>query len=233
MKHSMQPLPARLAALELLVNETGLADELNARKRAEIDARRAELAAELKAFPNRERESAALAKEVTRTTAAFVAAQTAYVESERAMKEATTRAVIAQTVHEGARQRILTELERAAPHELADALDELSLADDLLRRAVRTDVIGSRNWLGKRVHNVTSNVDAIASARDAIAGGMRTIRELAQDGVMSSDAMVLRCIEILDATLEPAFAFIPREKWARRRSRPASDLVIEVTGYAQ
>jgi hypothetical protein len=108
------------------------------------------------------------------------------------MKETLGRCVIATTAHEGAKQRILTQLERAAPPELADALDDLSFADTLLRSAVRTDVISSPNWVGQRADTVTSNLDGIAAARDAIAKGDRDIRGLAHDGTMPTDAMVAR-----------------------------------------
>jgi hypothetical protein len=233
MKQPMQPLTVRLSALELLVNETGLADELNARKRAELDERRVALADELDALPKAERELAGLAKEATRANEAFAAAAAACHEAERAMKQAIARSVIATMTRQGARQRILTDLERAAPPELADALDDLCFADTLLRFAVRTDVAVGRNWLGQRVESVTSNMNDIDAARNAIAEGDRAIRELAHDGRKRTAEMVARCAELLATALEPAFAFIPSEKWALRHARPGTDFIAEIAGYMQ
>ena len=79
----------------------------------------------------------------------------------------------------GERQHILTELERAAPPELEDALDDLSPADNLLRSAFRVDEVADRNWLGQRVKKVISNLDGISSARKQIADAQQSIRELA------------------------------------------------------
>ncbi|MCX4146759.1 MULTISPECIES: hypothetical protein [Paraburkholderia] len=233
MQHLNQPLPERLAALELLANDAGLVDELKARQRAETDKRRAALAAELKALPNRERELAALTKNAAYEHAALEKAATEYREAERRDKEATARAVMAALADEGARRAILTKLERSAPPELADALDDLSFADDLLRNAVRTDETANRSWTGARVKVVTSNIDAIGAARAKLAEAQGAIRELARDGLMPSDAMVTRCAEIVDAAMEPAFAFIPRKLWDLRRDKPASDIVAEVRGYMQ
>ncbi|MBK3786437.1 hypothetical protein G3A43_40245 [Paraburkholderia aspalathi] len=227
------PLPERLAALELLVKDTGLVDELKARQRAEADKRRAALATELKALPNRERELAALAKDAAHAHAALEKAVTEYREAERRDKEATARAVVAALADEGARQAILTKLERSAPPELADALDDLSFADGLLRNAVRTDETANRSWTGARVKAVTSNIDAIGAARAQLAEAQGAIRELARDGLMPSDAMVTRCAEIVDAAMKPAFAFIPRKLWDLRRDKTASDIVAEVRGYMQ
>ncbi|AXL51521.1 hypothetical protein DSC91_004213 [Paraburkholderia caffeinilytica] len=233
MKQQNNPLPERLAALELLVNDTGLVDELKARQRAEADKRRAALAAELKALPNRERELAALAKDAAHEHAALEKAATQYREAERRDKEATARAVIAALTDEGARQAILTKLERSAPPELADALDDLSFADGLLRNAVRTDETANRSWTGVQVKAVTSNIDAIGAARAQLAEAQGAIRELARDGLMPSEAMVTRCAEIVAAAMEPAFAFIPRKLWDLRHDKPASDIVAEVRGYVQ
>ncbi|HEX7913901.1 MAG TPA: hypothetical protein VF534_38295 [Paraburkholderia sp.] len=231
MKPQNQPLPERLAALELLVNDTGLVDELKARQRAETDKRRAALAAELKALPNNERQLTALTKDAARTAAAFVVAQTAYQEAERAMKEATARAAIATMADEGARQAILIQLERSAPPELADASDDLAFAHDLLRSAFRTREVVGRNVLGTRTRTVHSNGDDITSARKKVSDAQDAIRELARNGEMPGDAMVTRCAEIVDAALEPTFAFIPQKLWDLRRDKPGSDLVAEVAGY--
>ena len=231
MQHLNQPLPERLAALELLANDAGLLDELKARQRAETDKRRAALAAELKALPNNERQLTALTTEVTRTAAAFEVAHTAYQESERAMKEARACLVTGVMADEGARQAILTKLERSAPPELADALDDLAFADDLLRSTLRIDVVVGRNVLGTRTRTVKSNLDAIAAARKQISDAQDAIRELARNGLMSGDAMVTRCAEIVDAAMESAFAFVPRKLWDLRREKPGSDIVAEVAGY--
>lgn len=233
MKPYNPPLPERLAALELLVNDTGLVDELKTRQRAETDKRRAALAAELKALPNNERQHTAFTKDAARTAAAFAVARTAYQEAERAMKEATARAAIGAMADEGARQAILTKLERSAPLELADALDDLSFADGLLRNAVRIDETANRSWTGARVKTVTSNIDAIGAARAQLAEAQGAIRELARDGLMPGDAMVTRCAEIVDAAMEPAFAFIPRKLWDLRRDKPGSDIVAELRGNVQ
>lgn len=109
-------LPERMEILEALVADTGLADELMAKQRAKLDARRVELARELKALPNPERELSALAKETTRTEADFIKAETAYRDAERVMVEARTRHVVTSQMRDGKRQRILIELERTAPH---------------------------------------------------------------------------------------------------------------------
>ncbi|MFM0263115.1 hypothetical protein [Paraburkholderia sediminicola] len=225
------PLPERLAALELLVHDTGLVDELKARQRAEADKRRAALAAELKALPNPERRHSALAKNAARADATFVVALIAYQEAERQKKASVAALVVETMADEGKRQRILTELERNAPPELAEALDDLSFADTLLRNAIRTDEVMGRNWLGQRAYTVKSNCDAIASARKQISDAQGAIRELAHDGEMPGDAMVTRCAEILGAAMEPAFEFIPRKLWDLRRSKPGSDIVAEVRGY--
>ena len=231
MKPQNQPQAERLAALELLVNDTGLVDELKARQRAETDKRRMELAAKLDALPNRERELANLAKDAARAHAAFEKAATEYHEAECRHKEATGRLVIATMSKEGERQHIVSELERAAPPELEDALDDLSLADNLLRSAFRVDEVADRNWLGQRVKKVISNVDGISAARKQIADAQQSIRELARDGRTPSAAMVSRCAEIVEAALQPAFEFIPVKLWDLRRSKPLSDIVAEVAGY--
>ncbi|RDK04483.1 hypothetical protein [Paraburkholderia lacunae] len=231
MKQQNYPLPERLAELELLASETGLVEQLKTRRRAEIDKRRAELAAELKALPNPERRHAALAKNAARADANFVVALTAYQEAERQKKASVAALVVETMTDEGKRQHILSELERKAPPELADALDDLSFADTLLRDAIRTDEVMGRNWTGQRVYTVKSNCDAIASARKQVADGQSAIRELAHDGEMPSDAMVTRCAEILDAAMGPAFEFIPRKLWDLRHDKPGSDIVAEVAGY--
>ncbi|CAJ2772668.1 Uncharacterised protein [Burkholderia pseudomallei] len=226
-----RPLSERMEILDALVADTGLADELTAKQRAKHDARRAELARELNAVPNPERELSASAKEATRTEAAFVKAEMAYRDAERAMVEARTRHVVMSQMHEGKRQRILTELERTAPPEVGEALDELSSADDLLRAAVRTDVFTEKNWLGARVGNVTTNMPQIKAARAKIAEAQRNIHALVHDGSILSGELVLRARACVDEALQPMFEFVPRQKWEVRRSRPHSDLLAEVAGY--
>lgn len=198
-----KPLPERMEILEALVADTGLADELTAKQRTKLDARRAELALELKALPNPERELSALAKETTRTEADFIKAETAYRDAERAMVEARTRHVVTSQMHDGRRQRVLTELERTAPPELGEALEELSSADDLLRAAVRTDVFTAKNWLGARIGNVTTNMPEIKAAREKIAEAQRGVRALVHDGSISSGELVSRARMLVDAALEP------------------------------
>lgn len=226
-----RPLSERMEILDALVADTGLADELTAKQRAKLDARRAELARELKAVPNHERELSALAKEATRTEADFIKAEMAYRDAERAMVDARTRHVVTSQMHEGKRQRILTELERIAPPEFGEALDELSSADDLLRTAVRTDVFTEKNWLGARVGNVTTNMPQIKAARAKIAEAQRDVRALVHDGSIPSDELVSRVRMLVDAALEPLFGFVSRQKWETRRSRPHGDLLAEVAGY--
>ncbi|ABK08074.1 MULTISPECIES: hypothetical protein [Burkholderia cepacia complex] len=226
-----RPLSERMEILDALVADTGLADELTAKQRAKLDARRAELARELKALPNPERELSASAKETTRTEVDFIKAEMAYRDAERAMVEARTRHVVTSQMHEGKRQRILTELERTAPPEVGEALDELSSADDLLRAAVRTDVFTEKNWLGARVGNVTTNMPQIKAARAKIAEAQRDVRALVHDGAIPRDELVSRARMLVDAALEPLFSFVSRQKWETRRSRPHSDLLAEVAGY--
>ncbi|WP_431226865.1 hypothetical protein [Burkholderia contaminans] len=226
-----KPLPERMEILEALVADTGLADELTAKQRAKLDARRAKLALELKALPNPERELSVSAKEATRTEADFIKAEMAYRDAERAMVEARTRHVVTSQMHEGKRQRILTELERTAPPEVSEALDELSSADDLLRAAVRTDVFTAQNWLGVRVGNVTTNMPQIKAAREKIAEAQRNIHAFVYDGSISSGELVLRARACVDEALQPMFEFVPRQKWETRRSRPHGDLLAEVASY--
>lgn len=226
-----RPLSERMEILDALVADTGLADELTAKQRAKLDARRAELARELKAVPNPERELSASAKEATRTEADFIKAEMAYRDAERAMVDARTRHVVTSQMHEGKRQRILTELERTAPPEVGEALDELSSADDLLRAAVRTDVFTAQNWLGVRVGNVTTNMPQIKAAREKIAEAQLGVRALVHDGSISSEELVSRARMLVDSALEPLFSFVSRQKWETRRSRPHSDLLAEVAGY--
>ncbi|UEP35951.1 hypothetical protein LL998_06585 [Burkholderia ambifaria] len=226
-----RPLPERLEALEALANDAGLTGELEAKQRAKVDARRAELARELKAVPNPERELAAATEEATRARIALDAAQTAYRDADRAEKEVTARIVMMERQHEGAQQRILTELERTAPPEVGEALDDLSDADDLLRAAVRTDVFTEKNWLGARVGNVTTNMPQIKAAREKIAEAQRSVRALVHDGSISSGELVSRARMLVDAALEPLFTIVSRQKWETRRSRPHSDLLTEVAGY--
>ncbi|HDR9799309.1 TPA: hypothetical protein QDC59_002901 [Burkholderia cenocepacia] len=224
-------LPERMEILEALVADTGLADELAAKQRAKLDARRAELARELKAVPNPERELSALAKEATRTEADFIKAETAYRDAERAMVDARTRHVVTSQMHKGKRQRILTELERTAPPEVGEALDELSSADDLLRAAVRIDVFTEKTWLGARVGNVTTNMPQIKAARAKIAEAQRSVRALVHDGSLSSDELVPRARACVEEALQPMFEFVSSQKWETRRSRPHGDLLTEVAGY--
>ncbi|MFC5428479.1 hypothetical protein ACFPTO_06630 [Paraburkholderia denitrificans] len=228
MKCFMQPLPVRLAALESLVSETGLADELHARKRADTDKRRADIAVQLNGLPNPERELAALAKSATQARAAHEKAALELLDAERRDNEARTRYVMASFQAEGKRNALLLQLELSAPPELADALDDLSFAGQLLRGAVHTDVTASRTWTGAVATKVTTNLDAIAAARDQLTEATRKIRALAHDGTLPSEVLADRCAEIMNAALEPAFAFIPRDKWDLRYERPASDLVVEV-----
>ncbi|MDN7558132.1 hypothetical protein [Burkholderia orbicola] len=226
-----RPLPERLEALEALANDAGLTGELEAKQRAKVDERRAELARELKAVRKPERELSAATEEATRARIALDAAQAAYRDADRAEKQATTRVVMMDRQFEGAQQRILTELERTAPPEVGEALDALSSADDLLRAAVRTDVFTEKNWLGVPVGNVTTNVPQIKAARAKIAEAQRDIRALVHDGSISSGELVSRARMLVDAALEPLFEFVPRQKWETRRSRPHGDLLVEVAGY--
>ncbi|WP_232436241.1 hypothetical protein [Burkholderia ubonensis] len=225
-----KPFPERMEILEALVADTGLADELTAKQRAKVDARRADLARELKALPNPERELAALSKEATQAEANFIKAQAAYRDAERAMVEARTRHVVASQMHEGKRQRILTELERTAPPEVGEALVDLSDADDLLRAVVRTDVFTAQNWLGVRVGSVTTNMPQIKAARAKIAEAQRDVRALVHDGSIPSDELVSRARACVEEALQPMFEFVPRQKWETRRSRPHGDLLAEVYG---
>jgi hypothetical protein len=223
----------RLANLELLISETGFEAELKARRRADIDKQRLALSVALAALPNPERELAALSKEAARTRAAFEAARTAFQDSERQMMETMIRSNVTTSARAEDKQRILTDLERKAPFEVSDALDDLSLADELLRCAFRVDEVGDRNWLGQRIKKTISNVDDITVARDKINEAQRAILDLRHDGRMSSDEMVSRCKKIVDTALEPAFEFefIQKSKWELRRSRSLSDFVKETSGY--
>ncbi|MDN7881364.1 hypothetical protein [Burkholderia aenigmatica] len=226
-----KPLPERMEILEALVADTGLADELTAKQRTKLDARRAELAHELKSLPDRKRERSALTVEVERTAVAFAAANAARYEAEKSMLEARGRLAVWTMADNGARERILTELERTAPPELCEALDDLSDADDLLRAAVRTDVFTEKNWLGARVGNVTTNMPQIKAAREKIAEAQRSVRALVHDGSISSGELVSRARMLVDAALEPLFTIVSRQKWETRRSRPHGDLLAEVAGY--
>lgn len=228
-----RPFPERMEILEALVADTGLADELAAKQRAKLDARRAELAHELKSLPDRKRERSALTNEAERAAAAFAAAKAACYEAEKSMLETRGRLVVWTMADNGARERILTELERTAPPELCEALDDLSDADDLLRAAVRTDVFTAKNWLGARVGNVTTNMPQIKAAREKIAEAQRNIRALVHDGSVSSAELVSRARACVAEALQPMFEFVPRQKWETRRSRPHGDLLAEVAGYGE
>lgn len=221
----------RLSNLETLIAETGFEDELKARRRADIDKQRLALAVELAALPDPTRELLALNREAERARAAFEAARTAFQGSERQMQEALVRSVVTTSARAEAKQRILTDLERKAPFEVSSALDDLSFADELLRRALRIDEVADRTWTGHRVKRVTSNLDGITFARDRIDEAQRAILDLRHDGRMSSDEMVKRCTKIANAALEPAFEFIPKDKWELRRSGSPSDLIAIVAGY--
>ncbi|WP_371142189.1 hypothetical protein [Burkholderia cepacia] len=225
-----RPFPERMEILEALVADTGLADELTTKKRAKEDARRADLARELKALPNPERELATLSKEATQAEANFIKAQAAYRDAEKAMVETRTRVVITAQMHDGNRQRILTELERSAPRALTEALDDLSFADDLLRAAVRVEVLSSRNWLGVQVTAVDSNMDGITTAREAISEAKRDVRSLMHESAPYEE-LVAKAAAIVDAVTELAYPFIGRERWERRHSRPHGDMLTEVAGY--
>ncbi|HDR9512059.1 hypothetical protein C5615_37570 [Burkholderia cepacia] len=228
-----RPLPERLEALEALANDAGLTGELEAKQRAKADALRAELAHELKSLPDRKRERSALTNEAERAAAAFAAAKAACYEAEKSMLETRGRLAVWTMADNGARERILTELERTAPPELCEALDDLSDADDLLRAAVRTDVFTAKNWLGARIGNVTTNMPEIKAAREKIAEAQRGVRALVHDGSISSGELVSRAWMLVDAALEPLFDFVSRQKWETRRSRPHGDLLAEVAGYGE
>ncbi|WP_230964617.1 hypothetical protein [Burkholderia cepacia] len=226
-----KPLPERMEILDALVADTGLADELTAKQQAKLDARRAELAHELKSLPDRKRERSALTNEAERAAVAFAAAKAACYEAEKSMLETRGRLAVWTMADSGARERILTELERTAPPEVGEALDDLSDADDLLRAAARTDVFTEKNWLGARVGNVTTNMPQIKAARAKIAEAQRGVRALVHDGSISSRELISRSRMLVDAALEPLFDFVSRQKWETRRSRPHSDLLAEVAGY--
>ncbi|MBG0869261.1 hypothetical protein H0X91_04670 [Burkholderia sp. 9777_1386] len=226
-----RPLSERMEILDALVADTGLADELAAKQRAKLDARRAELAHELKSLPDRKRERAALTNEAERAAVAFAEAKATCYEAEKLMLETRGRLAVWTMAGSGARERILTELERTAPPEVGEALDDLSDADDLLRTAVRTDVFTEKNWLGARVDNVTTNMPQIKAARAKIAEAQRGVRALVHDGSIASEELVSRARMLVDAALEPLFDFVSRQKWETRRSRPHSDLLAEVAGY--
>ncbi|HIE1649370.1 TPA: hypothetical protein ACXJGC_000588 [Burkholderia cenocepacia] len=226
-----RPLPERLEALEALANDAGLTGELAAKQRAKVDERRAELAHELKSLPDRKRERSALTNEAERAAVAFAAAKAACYEAEKAMLETRGRLAVWTMADSGARERILTELERTAPPEVDEVLDDLSDADDLLRAAVRTDVFTEKNWLGARVDTVTTNMPQIKAARAKIAEAQRGVRALVHDGSISSGELVSRSRMLVDAALEPLFSFVSRQKWETRRSRPHGDLLAEVAGY--
>ncbi|OXJ36015.1 hypothetical protein CFB82_12305 [Burkholderia sp. HI2714] len=226
-----RPLPERIEALEALANDAGLTGELEAKQRAKVDERRAELARELKSLPDRKRERSALTNDAERAVVVFVAAKAAYHEAEKSMLETRGRLAVWTMTDSGERERILTELERTAPSEVGEALDDLSDADDLLRAAVRTDVFTEKNWLGARVGNVTTNMPQIKAARAKIAEAQRDVRALVHDGSISSEELVSRARMLVDAALEPLFDFVSRQKWETRRSRPHGDLLAEVAGY--
>ncbi|RQY15534.1 hypothetical protein DF118_08360 [Burkholderia stagnalis] len=227
-----KPLPERMEILEALVSDTGLADELAAKQRAKLDARRAELAHELKSLPDRKRELSALTNEAERAAAAFAVAKAACCDAEKSMLETRGRLVVWTMADNGARERILTELERTAPPELCEALDDLSDADDLLRAAVRTDVFTAKNWLGARIGNVTTNMPEIKAARAKIAEAQCGVRALVHDGSISTGELVSRARACVDEALQPMFEkIVPRQKWETRRSRPHGDLLAEVAGY--
>lgn len=226
-----KPFPERMEILEALVADTGLADELTAKQRAKLDARRAELAHEFKSLPDRKRERSALTNEAERAAVAFAAAKAACYEAEKSMLETRGRLAVWTMAESGARERILTELERTAPSELGEALDDLSDADELLRAAVQTDVFTEKNWLGARVGNVTTNMPEIKAARAKIAEAQRSVRALVHDGSIPSDELVPRARACVEEALQPMFEFVPRQKWETRRSRPHGDLLAEVAGY--
>ncbi|TOY77977.1 hypothetical protein DIJ62_31310 [Burkholderia pseudomallei] len=226
-----RPLPERIEALEALANDAGLTGELEAKQPAKVDERRAELAHELKSLPDRKRERSALTNEAERAAVAFAAAKAACYEAEKSMLETRGRLAVWTMADNGARERILTELECTAPHAVGEALEELSSADDLLRAAVRTDVFTAQNWLGVRVGNVTTNMPQIKAAREKIAEAQRGVRALVHDGSISSEELVSRARMLVDSALEPLFSFVSPQKWETRRSRPHSDLLAEVAGY--
>ncbi|MFP3577897.1 hypothetical protein, partial [Brevibacillus sp. SIMBA_040] len=81
-------------------NDAGLTGELEAKQRAKVDERRAELARERKALRKPERELAAATEEATRARIALDAAQTAFRDADRADKQATARVVMMERQHE-------------------------------------------------------------------------------------------------------------------------------------
>lgn len=221
----------RLSNLESLIAETGFEDELKARRRVDIDKQRVALAVAYDAIPDTARGAAARSKEMARTHAATAAARTVLHDCEHKEKEALIGCVMDVAADAGKKQSILTDLEHKAPFEVSLLLEDLSFADQLLRRALRIDSVADRTWTGHRVKRVTSNLDGISRARDQIDEAQRAILDLRHDGRMSSDEMVKRCTKIEDAALEPAFEFIPREMWDLRHSRSPSDLIATVAGY--
>jgi hypothetical protein len=228
----IQPYPDRLAELEFLAGDTGLMDELRARKRAENDKKRSALAAELAALPDSSRELTALAKDFERARAAFDVARTVFKASERVMKEKQSAYLMTRMARDGEPQRLLNELLKTAPSELREALEDISFASELLRCAVRIDETSDRTWMGARITRVTSNVAAISDARAQLDDAREAVLALMKNGTIPSAEAVKRGAAILEAAMVPVFAFVDQRRWDQRRSIAASDLVAEVSGFA-
>jgi hypothetical protein len=225
------PYVDRLAELESLVSDTGLLDDLKARKRIETDKTRLALAAKFAALPDSSRERAASAKDSERATAAFKASHLATQDCERVMKEKQCAHVMMCMACEGEPQRLVNELLRTAPSELNAFLDDIAFAKELLRCAVRIDETNDRNWHGTRVKRVTSNVSVISDARAQLDDARESILDLMKNGTIASTELVKRGEAIMEEALRPLFVFVDQRRWEQRRTISASDLVAEVSGY--
>jgi len=225
------PYVDRLAELESLVSDSGLLEDLKARKRTETDKTRSALAAKLAAMPDPSRELTALQKDAERAAAAFKASRLATQEFERVMHEKLSASIMTRMARDDEPQRILNELLRTAPSELKDFLDDIAFARELLRCAVRIDETSNRTWFGGRTKLTTTNVPAISDARAQLDDARESILDLMKNGTVPSAEAVKRGEAIMEEALRPLFAFVDQRRWEQRRIISASDLVAEVSGY--
>jgi hypothetical protein len=107
----------------------------NAQRRTSV-----EIAAQLNALPDHDRELSALAKIAPQARVAHEEAALEHLEAERHNKEAPTRYVMESLQGEGKRNVLLRDLEMSASPELADAPDDRSFTDELFRMAVHTAI---------------------------------------------------------------------------------------------
>ncbi|MFL9979737.1 hypothetical protein [Paraburkholderia graminis] len=215
----------RLAKVETLLTTTGLLDELERKAAVANDQQRASLARDLAGLPDPSKVLAAVGKAERAAHAEYELAREAYQKAIDAWSRAVSASYGASYGVDSARNRLIQALEKSAPPELHAALADLDTLDQCLRACV--GIVAMEKRYGSPGYDAINNVDAVSTARAAVAETAGEIRAMLVDGRADSATLIARAEAAMVEIGKAVSGFVSENLWNQRHSKSPLDMIRE------